>query len=263
MQGTTGYDFLNLLNGIFVDRLGGYALRDTYVRFIGNSTPFAEVLHDSKRTILASSLSAELYTLSNALDRISEQHRLSRDFTRLSLFRALREVVACFPVYRTYIRPEEGTVRDEDRRRILDAVRVAKRRNPAMSPSFFDFIRSVLLLENPPGLSDESLAERQAVRLQIPAIHRSGHRQGTGRHGLLSLFSAGFAQRSRQRSDGHRHLGRAIPSAHGGASERLAPQSAGHRDPRHQAGRRRPRTAQRACRKSPTSGTRPSNVGRK
>ncbi len=88
VQGTTGYDFLNLLNGVFVDRLGGYALRDTYVRFIGNSTPFADVLHDSKRAILASSLSAELYTLSNALDRISEQHRLSRDFTRLSLFHA-------------------------------------------------------------------------------------------------------------------------------------------------------------------------------
>ncbi|HEX4143607.1 MAG TPA: malto-oligosyltrehalose synthase [Pirellulales bacterium] len=161
VQGTTGYEFLNLLNGLFVDRLGGYALRDKYVRFSGNSTPFADVLHDSKRTILASSLSAELYTLSNALDRISEQHRLSRDFTRLSLFRALREVLACFPVYRTYIRPEEGTVREEDRRRILDAVRVAKRRNPAMSPSFFDFIGSVLLLQNPPGLSDESVAERR------------------------------------------------------------------------------------------------------
>jgi (1->4)-alpha-D-glucan 1-alpha-D-glucosylmutase len=160
VHGTTGYEFLNLLNGVFVDRLGGYALRDKYVRFIGNSTPFADVLHDSKREILASSLSAELYTLSNALDRISEQHRLSRDFTRLSLFRAVREVLACFPVYRTYIRPEEGTVREEDRRRILDAVRVAKRRNLAMSPSFFDFIGSVLLLQNPPGLCDESLAER-------------------------------------------------------------------------------------------------------
>ncbi len=130
-------------------------LRDTYVRFIGNSTPLADVLHDSKRTILASSLSAELYQRhcrNLPFDRISlEQHRLSRRlYPAFSCFAHRSEVVACFPVYRTYIRPEEGLVRDEDRRRILDAVRVAKRRNPAMSPSFFDFIRSVmLLLENP------------------------------------------------------------------------------------------------------------------
>ncbi|HTU25781.1 MAG TPA: malto-oligosyltrehalose synthase [Pirellulales bacterium] len=161
VQGTTGYDFLNLLNGVFVDRLGGYALRDAYVRFTGDSTPVSEVLHDSKRAILATSLSAELYALGNALDRISERHRRSRDFTRLSLFRAVREVLACFPVYRTYIRPDEGVVGEEDRRRIDDAVRVAKRRNPAMSPSFFDFIRSVLLLDDPTGLSAESIAERR------------------------------------------------------------------------------------------------------
>jgi (1->4)-alpha-D-glucan 1-alpha-D-glucosylmutase len=161
VHGTTGYDFLNLLNGIFVDRLGAYGLRDAYTRFLAGATPLAEVLHDSKRAILSSSLSAELYRQSNALDRISEQHRWSRDFTRLSLFRALREVVACFPVYRTYVRPEDGKVREEDQKRIDLAIRSAKRRNPAMSPSFFDFIRSVLLLEHPQGLTAESIAERE------------------------------------------------------------------------------------------------------
>ncbi len=161
VHGTTGYDFLNLLNGVFVDRLGGYGLRDAYTRFLGNARPFAEVLHESKRAILSSSLSAELYVLSSGLDRISEQHRWSRDFTRLSLYRALREVVACFPVYRTYIRPEEGSVREEDQKRIEFAIRVAKRRNPAMSPSFFDFIRTVLMLEHPQGLSEDSIHERE------------------------------------------------------------------------------------------------------
>lgn len=161
VHGTTGYDFLNLLGGIFVDRLGAYSLRESYGRFIGQLDPFAQVLYESKRTILATSLSAELTMLSHQLDHVSEQHRWSRDFTRLSLFRALREVVACFPVYRTYIRPERGEVGDDDRRRILEAVRVAKRRNPAMSPTFFDFIGSVLLLEEPQGLSDEALEERR------------------------------------------------------------------------------------------------------
>ncbi len=169
-HGTTGYDFLNLLNGLFVDRRGGYALRDAYARFIGSWTSWSDVLHESKRAILSASLSAELYTLSHQLDRISEQHRWSRDFTRLSLFRALREVVACFPVYRTYIRPNCDEVREEDRRRIMAAVRVAKRRNPAMSASFFDFIASVLLLEDPDGLSDEDRGVRRQFVLKFQQV---------------------------------------------------------------------------------------------
>ena len=170
IDGTTGYEFLNLLNGLFVDRRGAYALRDAYARFIGNVDSFSQVLYESKRTILATSLSAELYMLSHQLDRISEQHRWSRDFTRLSLYRALREVVACFPVYRTYIRPDSGEVRDEDRWRILTAVRVAKRRNPAMSPTFFDFIASVLLLEDPEGLSDERRDERRQFVMKFQQV---------------------------------------------------------------------------------------------
>ena len=170
IDGTTGYGFLNLLNGLFVDRRGAYALRDGYARFTGHSSTFAQVLYESKRTILATSLSSELYMLSHQLDRISEQHRWSRDFTRLSLYRTLREVVACFPVYRTYIRPETEVVRDEDRQRILAAVRVAKRRNPAMSPSFFDFIASVLLLEDVEGLSAAGRDERRAFVLKFQQI---------------------------------------------------------------------------------------------
>ena len=122
-DGTTGYDFLNLLNGIFVDRRGAYAMRDVYARYLGQADAFSEVLYESKRTILGTSLSSELYMLSHQLDQISEQHRRSRDFTRPSLYRALREVVACFPVYRTYIRPGADEASDADRQRILSAVR--------------------------------------------------------------------------------------------------------------------------------------------
>ena len=170
IQGTTGYDFLNQLNGLFVDRRGAYALRDVYQRFVGAPQSFSQVLYESKRTILATSLSSELYMLSQHLDHISEQHRWSRDFTRLSLYRALREVVASFPVYRTYIRPNTVEVRDEDRRRIQAAVRIAKRRNPAMSASFFDFIAAVLLLEDPEGLSEANRQERRAFVLKLQQV---------------------------------------------------------------------------------------------
>jgi (1->4)-alpha-D-glucan 1-alpha-D-glucosylmutase len=170
IDGTTGYEFLNFLNDLFVDRGGAYALRDEYLRLTGNTRAFADVLYDSKRTILAGSLSSELYVLAHQLDRISEHHRWSRDFTRYSLYRALREVVNCFPVYRTYIRPDNVTVSDSDRWRILTAVRVAKRRNPAMSPTFFDFIASVLLMEEPAGLSEEARAERLRFVLKFQQV---------------------------------------------------------------------------------------------
>jgi len=170
IQGTTGYDFLNQLNGLFVDRRGAYSLRDVYHRFVGVPQSYPQVLYESKRTILATSLSSELYMLSQHLDHISEQHRWSRDFTRLSLYRALREVVACFPVYRTYIRPDSVEVREEDRRRIQAAVRTAKRRNPAMSPTFFDFIASVLLLEEVEGLSEANRQERRSFVLKFQQV---------------------------------------------------------------------------------------------
>lgn len=160
VAGTTGYDFLNLVGGLFVERLGAYTLRSVYSRFVEQQSNFPDVLYDSKRTILTVAMSSELEVLAGRLDRISEQHRWSRDFTRNSLRRALREVIACFPVYRTYVRPQSETVGAEDRRRIQQALHLAKRRNPAMSPSFFDFIGSVLLLEHPEGLSEEDVRQR-------------------------------------------------------------------------------------------------------
>ena len=170
VQGTTGYGFLNLLNGLFVDRRGLGQLRQTYTRFTDQPDAFAQVLFDCKRTILATSLSSELYVLSNQLMRIADQHRWSRNFTRPSLYRALRDVVVCFQVYRTYIRPGIDVVRDEDRRRIVEAVRAARRRNAAMSASFFDFIASVLLLDDPAGLSDAHRAERREFVLKLQQI---------------------------------------------------------------------------------------------
>ena len=123
VQGTTGYEFLNLLNGLFIDGRGMSQLREAYIRTTGQLDTFPQVLYDCKRTILATSLSSELYVLSNQLMRIAEHNRSSRDFTRPSLYRALRDVVASFQVYRTYIRPGRNEVHEEDRRRIQEAVR--------------------------------------------------------------------------------------------------------------------------------------------
>jgi (1->4)-alpha-D-glucan 1-alpha-D-glucosylmutase len=161
VQGTTGYEVLNGLNAVFVDEAAGPTLLDLYARFTGNRDAFADVVYECKKLVLEVALSSELTVLARRLDRVSEQHRFSRDFTLNSLQDGLGEVIACFPVYRSYVRAQDGQVGPEDRRHILRAVRLAKRRNPAISATLFDFISSVLLLEDPEGLDEMQRAERR------------------------------------------------------------------------------------------------------
>jgi (1->4)-alpha-D-glucan 1-alpha-D-glucosylmutase len=169
IEGTTGYDFLNVLNGLFVDRSRRRAFSRLHRKFTGWSSPYENhVSEDGKRLIMQVSMSSELNALARRLDRISEQHRWSRDFTLESLRDALRNVVSCFPIYRTYITSTTAKVDPEDEYFIRLAIATAKRRNPATSASVYDFIQSVLLLENPAGLTEDQLADRRlfVMRLQ-------------------------------------------------------------------------------------------------
>jgi (1->4)-alpha-D-glucan 1-alpha-D-glucosylmutase len=151
-HGTTGYDFLNLLNGLFVDAQNAEAFSKLYRRLAGVESDFAEVAYESKKLVLETAMSSESHMLARRLDRISEQSRYTRDFTLNSLQHALGEVIACFPVYRSYIRPDADEVGEEDRRHISKAIRNAKRRNPTISASIFDFIESLLLLRDSEGV---------------------------------------------------------------------------------------------------------------
>lgn len=170
-SGTTGYDFLNDLNGLYVDGSARRRFNELYARFTGRTQLFPEVLATCKKLIMLIGLASELQVLVTVLDRISEQHRYSRDFTKESLRFALREVIAYFPVYRTYIRAEDReTVSDEDRAVINTAIQEAKNHNPATDASIFDFIQSVLLLQHPEGLSGEQIAERRSFVLRFQQL---------------------------------------------------------------------------------------------
>jgi (1->4)-alpha-D-glucan 1-alpha-D-glucosylmutase len=168
IEGTVGYEFLNDLNGLFVDRGKRRAFQRLYASFTGWSQPYEDLIYQSKKLILETAMSSELNVLSGKLDRISEQHRWSRDFTLESLRAALRETIACFPIYRTYITADATRPDPEDERHIRQAITRAKRRNLSTSGSIFDFIQSVLLLEDPDGLDDAQRAERRlfVMRLQ-------------------------------------------------------------------------------------------------
>jgi (1->4)-alpha-D-glucan 1-alpha-D-glucosylmutase len=147
VHGTTGYNFLNDLNGLFVDPAAAKRIRRVYARFISSVDTFEETVYDSKKLIMDTSLASELNVLANVMDRIGEADRRSRDFTVISLRDALSEIVACFPVYRTYVGQEGWTVRDRD---VVDqAIECARRRNPALDPTVFDFVREVLLPRRP------------------------------------------------------------------------------------------------------------------
>jgi (1->4)-alpha-D-glucan 1-alpha-D-glucosylmutase len=149
--GTTGYDFLGWLNALFVDRTNERAFDAVYARFIGGSTSFDELTYRCKQLIMQVSMDSELNVLGHQLDRLSERDRRSRDFTLNSLTHAIQEIIACFPVYRTYITGEADGVLDRDRMFVWQAVTHAKRRNPAVSSLVFDFVRDLLLKSSDPA----------------------------------------------------------------------------------------------------------------
>ncbi|PYN14429.1 MAG: malto-oligosyltrehalose synthase, partial [Candidatus Rokuibacteriota bacterium] len=161
--GTTGYEFLNLVNGVFVDRAQARALEQVYARLIRVRPPFSDVVYECKRLIMETSMAAELNMLSHRLNRISEKHRSSRDFTLASLTTALREIIAAFPVYRTYVGDpplSPAPPDDRDREYIARAVAHAKRRTPTLNASVYDWVHDVLTLCFPDWASDQDCAER-------------------------------------------------------------------------------------------------------
>jgi (1->4)-alpha-D-glucan 1-alpha-D-glucosylmutase len=145
VQGTTGYDFINQTNSLFVAGMHEIAFTDFYAKFLGREDIYADQVYASKQLIMRASMASELNVLGHQLNGISERDRRSRDFTLNSLTNAIREIIACFPVYRTYVTEGPEPVADRDRAYIHMAVARAKRRNPAISGQVFDFIRSILL----------------------------------------------------------------------------------------------------------------------
>jgi (1->4)-alpha-D-glucan 1-alpha-D-glucosylmutase len=144
VHGTTGYEFLNALNGLFVDPRGARPLAETYQRFTGLTAPFADVAHEARLLVTDTTMASELIVLGRRLGRLAERRRESRDFTERTLTKALREIVACFPVYRTYVGDDGQPASESDRRGVEQAVAAAKRRSPTSSPSVFDFIGDLL-----------------------------------------------------------------------------------------------------------------------
>ena len=142
VSGTTGYDFSNLVNGLFVDPVAARRFDGIYHSFVDDESDVDSLFYECRKLIVRVALASELNVLASQLSRIALSKRHTCDFTLNGLSDALTEVVASFPVYRTYVVPSGASPRDEQY--IHEAITVAKLRSPAVDTSIFDFIGAVL-----------------------------------------------------------------------------------------------------------------------
>jgi|HigsolmetaAR201D_1030396.scaffolds.fasta_scaffold04320_2 malto-oligosyltrehalose synthase len=144
VAGTTGYDFLGVLNNVFVRPQGLRDLEKLYTRLTGVNVPFEEIVYRQKKRIIEQLFAGEMLAMGLHLGLLAEQDRHARDLSPQELRQALMEITACLPVYRTYIRTFE--VSDHDRKYLARAFAEARGRNPDITPEVFDFVESILML---------------------------------------------------------------------------------------------------------------------
>lgn len=149
VSGTTGYDFVNVLNGIFIQPDGFRKLEEVYSRHTGNYEPFAETCYASNKLVMQTLFRGDVNALGHHLGRLAALHREARDIRLTELMDVLVEVTACLPVYRTYI--HSFAISDRDRSYIETTLELARRRTSReqVSNAAFIFLKSVLLLDPP------------------------------------------------------------------------------------------------------------------
>src|SRR5271154_2565422 len=159
VSGTTGYEYLNFVNDIFVDPSRAKAIEEIYAKFTGKETKYSDVLYQKKKLVMNTLLGLEMRSLGRQLGELAAQDRYARELPRAGLLEALIETTACVPAYRTYVHSLE--VPPEAREFIERALAEARERKPHLDEACFDFLRDVLLLANPPHV----FAEQREARL--------------------------------------------------------------------------------------------------
>jgi len=173
IDGTTGYEFLNLLNGLFVERANAARLEETWNHALthdqgGRPMDFHDLVRRNKRLIMKTAMVSEINVLAHRLSALSEKSRRTRDFTLNSLRRALVETVAAFPIYRTYV---DGWSLDErDRTYIEHAIAMARIGDDELIGQTFDFVRSILMMEPVLGNSEEARREHLAFVMKLQQV---------------------------------------------------------------------------------------------
>ena len=169
IDGTTGYDFLNVCNGLLVNGEGLNELTEVYSNFTGESVEFDSMVHAKKLNVEHEALGSDVNRLAQLFVKICENNRDRRDYTRAEIRRAIREVAASFSVYRTYVAPERDELIEEDIKEISHAVTFAKTQRSDLSPDLYDFICDVLTLRARGTLETEFLLRFQQFTSAVMA----------------------------------------------------------------------------------------------
>ena len=154
VSGTTGYDFLDSVNAVFVDSEGLEQLDAFYRSFTGVTETFDDICYERKKQVIHELFSGEIRTLGKQLSAIAMTDRNARDFAPVELTAALTEVTACLSVYRTYIR--DGHASEADRRYIQEAIACARQRSgTTLDDRLFVFLERVLRVDPPSYIESE------------------------------------------------------------------------------------------------------------
>jgi (1->4)-alpha-D-glucan 1-alpha-D-glucosylmutase len=146
IEGTTGYDFLNVALGVLVAPEGLVELTSVYGGFTDQPTDFHPVAHEKKINVSQEGLGSDVNRLTTLFVEICEANRDRRDYTQTEVRRAIREVAACFAIYRTYVVPDRDEITDEDKEYITRATECAKEQRLDIDADLFDFLRDVLTM---------------------------------------------------------------------------------------------------------------------
>jgi (1->4)-alpha-D-glucan 1-alpha-D-glucosylmutase len=171
VQGTSGYDFMNLCNGLLVYPDGLRKMDAVYREFTGETETYEDITFESKSKVGQETLASDVNRLANIFVAICENNRDSRDYTRAQIRRAIRNVAACFDIYRTYVMwtPERQEITEEDCTHIHEAMEEAKRRRPDIDAGLFDFMQDVLTLKVTGKLEGEFVARFQQFTSPVMA----------------------------------------------------------------------------------------------
>jgi (1->4)-alpha-D-glucan 1-alpha-D-glucosylmutase len=169
IEGTTGYDFLNVCNQLLVHGEGLQELTGIYHAFTNEAADFQSLARNMKLNVERETLGSDVNRLTSLFVEVCENNRDRRDYTRAEIRRALREIASCFTVYRTYVVPSRDQVTDEDRNEIGKAVAEAKLARPDLDPGLMDFIGDVLSLRARGKLESEFLLRFQQFTSPVMA----------------------------------------------------------------------------------------------
>ena len=191
VAGTSGYDFLGELNGLFVQPEGFVKLKTHYRRFTGERRGFQEIVAEKKKLIMRSLFGGEVESLTHLLFRLADGDRQARDVSRKALLRVLEECVAHLPVYRTYIR---DYLIDPSDQLILTQLLKKLRRLPDLDPRCLEFLERIFLLGEPSGAGEEQRHNLAFIPDALAAVYRADHGQRVGGYRPVCLSPPYFPE---------------------------------------------------------------------